>query len=211
MKLIQGTVGICALAAGMFLSGCMSSSRPAPIVYATPGGRSSAIPRPYPAYPSASGVVRPDLAGLALPPFDEFTTPRIARDLPKSECVPYARSRSAIQIWGDAVTWWSQAEGRYHRSNTPASGSILVLKGYEDNTRGHVSVVKTILSPRMIRVDHANWLGQGETTLDVPVLDVSADNDWSEVRIWHVPGMHWGGRIYEAEGFIHPLALNLIG
>jgi hypothetical protein len=206
----QRTIGILAVIAGLVLpSACMSASAPAPIVYASRGP--SAII--YATTPGRPPIMAPAAAsdGLPVPPFDQFTTPRIARDLPTSECVPYARSRSAVQIWGDAVTWWSQSDGRYPRSGTPAAGSVLVLKGYQDNGRGHVSVVKNVLSPRLIRVDHANWLGKGETTLDVPVLDVSAENDWSQVRIWHVPGMHWGGRIYEAEGFIHPIALNLIG
>jgi hypothetical protein len=201
----QWTIGFLALIAGLvFLSACASRAAPAPIVYANRGSSQliySATPRPPLALPD----------GLGAPPFDQFTTPRIAHDLPTSECVPFARSLSGIQIWGDAVTWWNQAEGRYPRSHTPASGSVLVLKGYQDAQRGHVAVVKTVLSPRMIRVDQANWLSGGEVTIDVPVIDVSVENDWSEVRVWHVPGMHWGGRIYESEGFIHPVALNLIG
>lgn len=195
----QRTNGIVAVGAGLVCLAACASTAPAPIAYATGG---------YTA-PSRSPLAMP--GGLAMPPFDQFTTPRIAHDLPTSECVPFARSRSGIQIWGDAVTWWSQAEGRYARSRTPAAGSVLVLNGYLDDKRGHISVVKAVLSPRMIRVDHANWLSSGEVTVDVPVIDVSAANDWSEVRVWHVPGMHWGGRVYSAEGFIHPVALNLIG
>ncbi len=84
----------------------------------------------------------------------------------------------------------------------------MVMKGYSDATRGHVSVVSAIVSDRLIRVDHANWLSGGETSLNVPVLDVSANNDWSEVRVWHVPGAHWGGRVYNTQGFIHPFRLN---
>ena len=29
------------------------------------------------------------------------------------QCVPFARAASGIQIYGDAWTWWDQAEGRY--------------------------------------------------------------------------------------------------
>ena len=29
------------------------------------------------------------------------------------QCVPYARDVSGIQIYGDAHTWWDQAQGRY--------------------------------------------------------------------------------------------------
>lgn len=81
------------------------------------------------------------------------------------------------------------------------------MRGYHDDSRGHVAVVQQILSTRMIRVDHANWLNHGEVSLGVPVLDVSPNNDWSEVRVWNVPEHHWGGRVYLAEGFIHPFLL----
>ena len=33
------------------------------------------------------------------------------------ECVPFARAASGIQIWGDAWTWWSQAETKYQRGH----------------------------------------------------------------------------------------------
>ena len=124
------------------------------------------------------------------------------------ECVPYARALSGVQIWGDAVTWWAQAESKYVRSGRPAEGSVLVLRGWNDERRGHVAVVKVILSERMIRVDHANWMHKGEVSINVPVVDVSPANDWSQVRVWHVPGNYWGGRTYEAQGFIHPYRLN---
>src|SRR3546814_5614904 len=29
------------------------------------------------------------------------------------QCVPFARAASGIQIYGDAWTWWGQAEDRY--------------------------------------------------------------------------------------------------
>jgi hypothetical protein len=191
-------IGLIALS----FSGC--SSAPAPIVYANraPGSVAPPVVQPAPSPPAID---------LSTPWFDEFTTPRVAFDQPASQCAPFARSISGIQIWGDAASWWRQADGRYPRSSRPAEGSVLVLRGFQDHTRGHVAVVKALLSSRIIRVDHANWLNGGEVTLDVPVIDVSAGNDWSEVRIWHVPGMHWGGRIYQAEGFIHPFSLNLIG
>jgi surface antigen len=135
-------------------------------------------------------------------------TPFILTDQPHSECVPYARKVSGVQIWGDAVTWWAQADGKYVRSTRPAEGSVLVLRGWNDDRRGHVSYVKEIINERMIRVDHANWMRGGEVSINVPVADVSPDNDWSQVRVWHVPGGYWGGRTYQVQGFIHPYALN---
>ncbi|MBN9555739.1 MAG: CHAP domain-containing protein, partial [Alphaproteobacteria bacterium] len=65
-------------------------------------------------------------------------------------------------------------------------------------------VVRTQVSPREIRVDHANWLGDGAIYLDDPVADVSADNDWSQVRVWNVKTGGWGTRTYAVQGFIGP-------
>ena len=128
--------------------------------------------------------------------------------LARLQCVPFARRASGIQIYGNANTWWRQAEGRYPRSRSPAPGSVLVMRGYRTANRGHVAVVSEIVSAREIRVDQANWLNGGEVSVGVPVIDVSPDNDWSEVRVWHIPGGHWGGRVYRAEGFIHAFTLN---
>jgi hypothetical protein len=120
------------------------------------------------------------------------------------QCVPYARALSGILIQGDAHTWWSQAEGRYPRGHAPAAGAVFVLRGYSDPTRGHVAVVTAVVSAREIRVDQANWLNQGEISVRVPVYDVSPGNDWSEVKVWHIPTNAWGARTYAAEGFIYP-------
>lgn len=156
--------------------------------------------------PRAPSAATPlDLTSI---PFDATTTPVIISDQPHSECVPYARLMSGIEIWGDAVTWWSQAATRYLRSSRPAPGSVLVLRGYNDLSRGHVSYVREVVSSRLLRIDHANWLKGGEISMNVPVIDVSPNNDWSQVRVWHIPGGYWGGRAYQAEGFIHPYRLN---
>ncbi len=142
------------------------------------------------------------------PPRGVDTPPRVVDFDARLQCVPFARRASGIEIYGNANTWWSQAAGRYPRSAAPAPGAVFVMRGYNDPGRGHVAVVTAIESSRVIRVDHANWLNGGEVSVAVPVLDVSPANDWSEVRVWHIPGGHWGGRIYQAEGFIHPFALQ---
>ena len=56
--------------------------------------------------------------------------------------------------------------------------------------------------PREIRVDHANWLDDGSIYLNDPVEDVSADNDWSQVRVCNIKTGGWGGKIYPVQGFI---------
>lgn len=155
----------------------------------TPAGRYTSVRPVQPAFPA------PEYRGEPL-----METP--ASPL---QCVPFARGASGIEIYGDAHTWWHQAEGRYPRSNLPAAGSVLVLRGYQTDLRGHVAVVTEVVGPRQILIDQANWMNGGEITRRVPVLDVSPNNDWSEVRVWWIPTRSWGGRVYDVQGFIHPL------
>jgi surface antigen len=131
---------------------------------------------------------------------------RVTNSRARLQCVPFARRESGVEIYGNANTWWRQAAGRYETAEEPSEGAVMVLQGYATANRGHVAVVKEVVSPRLIIVDHANWLNGGEITRDVPIMDVSEAGDWSEVRVWHVPGRHWGGRTYEVQGFI----LNLL-
>jgi CHAP domain len=128
--------------------------------------------------------------------------PRVVHAQAPLQCVPYARWKSGVTIWGDAWHWWEKASGKFGRSSEPERGSVLVLKGFEENGRGHVAVVRKIINSREIVVDHANWLNGGEINLDSPVMDVSDDNDWSRVRVWYTPGDHYGGRVYDVQGFI---------
>ena len=120
------------------------------------------------------------------------------------QCVPYARDHSAVKLYGDAWTWWDQAAGKFPREASPQSGAVMVLTNYAGPERGHVAVVRALVSPREIRVDHANWLGDGAIYLDDPVWDVSADNDWSAVKVWNVQTGSWGLKIYPVQGFIGP-------
>ena len=120
------------------------------------------------------------------------------------ECVPYARRRSGVALYGDAGTWWDKAEGRYVKRQTPELGAVIVLTGYAGPGRGHVGVVSAMVSAREIRLDHANWLGDGAIYIDDPVADVSPENDWSEVRVWNPRTAAWGRKTYLVEGFIGP-------
>ncbi len=120
------------------------------------------------------------------------------------QCVPYARDQSGVQIYGDAYTWWAKAEGRFARSTAPSQGSVMVLYNYAGPARAHVAVVKRIVNPREIRIDHANWLDDGAIYTDDPVRDVSADNDWTQVRVFNIRNQAWGGRVYQVQGFIGP-------
>ncbi len=161
-----------------------------------------------PAPISSGGWAPPARERAAPPPYDPSQPPRVVDYSAGLQCVPFAREASGISIYGDANTWWRQAAGRYPRSQMPAAGSVLVVRGYNGPGRGHVAVVRRVDSERVIIIDHANWLNGGEISVGVPVLDVSPANDWSQIRVWHIPGGHWGGRVYGVEGFIHPFALH---
>ena len=136
------------------------------------------------------------------------TPPRVLEGTARIQCAPFARRASGIEIYGNAGAWWRQAADRYPRSSSPAPGSVLVMRGYRNPNRGHVAVVAEVVSERLIKVDQANWLNGGEISVGVPVMDVSPNNDWSAVRVWHIPSAQWGARTYGAFGFIHAFALG---
>jgi hypothetical protein len=140
------------------------------------------------------------------PDSEYIPTAYIADARSRIQCVPFARDESGVEIYGNANTWWQQAKGRFERVEAPLEQAVMVLRGYATDNRGHVAVVREIVSERMIIVDHANWLNGGEITRNVPVRDVSPNNDWSQVQVWHVPGQQWGARTYRVQGFI----LNLV-
>ena len=122
------------------------------------------------------------------------------------ECVPFARAASGIQIFGDAWTWWGQAQGRYRRGDAPETGSVLVLARTARLPR-HVAVVSRIVDARVIMVTHANWSRvdgeRGHVEQDVTITDVSAANDWSAVKVWYRDQRGLGTTIYPAYGFIY--------
>ncbi|ONG52931.1 CHAP domain-containing protein [Pseudoroseomonas deserti] len=121
-------------------------------------------------------------------------------------CVPYARARSGIDLRGDAWGWWDAAAGNYERGHAPRRGSVLVLTRSGRMRDGHLAVVSRIVSPREIRVDHANWASgslKGRIMRDQPVMDVSPRNDWSLVKVWYPPVGDYGVTSYPAAGFVH--------
>ena len=66
--------------------------------------------------------------------------PSFVRSEGRTECVPYARQVSGIQIYGDAHTWWAAAEGEYRRGNKPSVGAVMVFSKSSSLTRGHVAI-----------------------------------------------------------------------
>jgi hypothetical protein len=120
------------------------------------------------------------------------------------QCVPYAREHSSVALHGDAYTWWEKAAGLYRRSASPEEGAVIVIAGYAGSHRAHVAVVRRLVTPREIRVDHANWLNDGAIYVNDPVVDVSPDNDWSQVKVWNIRSGSWGTKTYAVRGFIGP-------
>jgi hypothetical protein len=138
------------------------------------------------------------------PKIPDLPNPRVAERHARLQCVPYARRETGIDIHGNANLWWQRAAGRFERSHVPARGTVMAFKGSASNPRGHVAVVREIRGPRELTVDHANWLGGGEISVETPVIDVSQNNDWSKVRVYFVPSGQWGARVFPVAGFIYP-------
>jgi hypothetical protein len=120
------------------------------------------------------------------------------------QCVPYVRAHSSVDIHGDAYTWWEKASGVYERSPSPVEGAVMVMVGYAGKHRAHVAIVRRLVTPREIRIDHANWLNDGAIYVNDPVIDVSPDNDWSQVKVWNIRSGTWGTKTYALRGFIGP-------
>jgi surface antigen len=119
------------------------------------------------------------------------------------QCVPYARQLSGIQIYGDAHTWWKKAEGRYARGHTPRVGAVMAVRPHGNSHLGHVAAVSKIIDSRTILLSHANWSYPGKIERNVTALDVSPENDWSEVRIWYAPSNNLGASHWPVAGFIY--------
>ncbi len=123
------------------------------------------------------------------------------------QCVPFARAASGIQIFGDAWTWWDQAEGRYQRGDTPRVGSVIAFAKQSRLPLGHVAVVSRIVDGRVLMLTHANWSRQngerGHAEQDVTLTDVSRDNDWSQVMVWYRDRDGLGSTAYPVYGFIY--------
>src|ERR1700755_1351351 len=98
---------------------------------------------------------------------------------------------------GDARQWWARATSNlYNRVSHPVEEAVMVFSGSKRLKRGHVAVVTSIVGPREIIVDPANWQNKGEIDHATPVLDVSRSNDWSQVRVWDIPSNGFGSRVY---------------
>ena len=133
-----------------------------------------------------------------------FAAPSVKADEPYWQCVTFARMFSGIQIFGDAHTWWSQAQDRFETGRRPQTGAVLTFRPVGRMSRGHVAVVSEVLTDRVIRITHANWGGsRGKVEENVTVVDVSDEGDWSAVKVWYNPINDLGTTVYPTYGFIY--------
>lgn len=119
------------------------------------------------------------------------------------QCAPFARMVSGIELYGNAGTWWGQAEGKFARGASPKIGSVMVMKPHAKMRVGHVAMVSGIVSDREITVTHANWSRRGGVERDVRVVDVSEAGDWSRVKVWYAGNGDLGTTSYPTYGFIY--------
>jgi len=124
------------------------------------------------------------------------------------ECVPYARQVSGIRIFGDAHTWWDQAEGHYARGHAPRVGAVMAFEPHRNMVLGHVAAVSRVVDARTVLIRHANWSQlngrRGQIEDDVRAVDVSPANDWSQVRVWYGTTNSLGTTAWPVHGFIYP-------
>jgi CHAP domain len=177
----------------------VASSHP---VATTPSARAGATLFLLAAIAAACSTVAPPVGPYPVgrsQPYPEQGGPRFV-SAPPTQCVPYARALSRIDIRGDANTWWRQAADLgYRQSRRPEPGAVMVM---QSRGLGHVAVVTRVISDRVVLVDHANWHGRGEVAVGVPVRDLSPDNSWSQVNVWWLDTNQWGAKSYYVEGFI---------
>ena len=136
----------------------------------------------------SSAGINPDLKALAI-----REVRKLQANGQRVWCVPFAR--------GNANTWWGKAEGSYARGKKPVSGAVMAFTATSSNPMGHIAVVSEVVTPREIRVDHANWK-RDKISLRMSVIDVSDANDWSKVRLESQEDSY--GRVYPVTGFIYP-------
>lgn len=126
---------------------------------------------------------------------------------PHFNCVQYVQLTTKVGLHGNAWEWWENAEGMFPRGEMPKPGAIMVFSKTGNLPYGHVAVVRQVQNNRTILIDHANWSPvrgrRGQVEKGVRVIDVSAANDWSEVRVWYGPTKDIGSTVYPLNGFIY--------
>ena len=133
---------------------------------------------------------------------------RAARELPPYlQCVPYARERSGVQIYGDARTWWDQADGPLQARQPPTRRRGDGVSPARQHAPRPCRRGRRVIDSRTVLLDHANWSPidgrRGQIERGVKAVDVSPANDWSEVRVWYAPLQDLGTTAWPVAGFIY--------
>lgn len=127
-------------------------------------------------------------------------------------CVQFVQRSSAVNLHGDAWQWWEHANGEYGRGSAPAPGAVMVFSKTKILPHGHVAVVHSVHDSRTILINHANWSPfnghRGQVEQAVKVIDVSKNNDWSQVRVWYHPTGDIGQTVYSIKGFVYPKPIH---
>jgi hypothetical protein len=128
------------------------------------------------------------------------------------DCVAYARAETGFVLVGDAWRWWDLAASTYARGHWPVPGAVIVFARTRAMRYGHVAVVRALRGPREILIDQANWQTgkqRGKIEVAVSAIDVSLNNDWSDVRVeWQRTRSY--GRVNPVLGFIYPDKIYLL-
>jgi surface antigen len=119
------------------------------------------------------------------------------------QCAPYARKVSGVELYGNAHTWWGQAQGKYARGSQPVVGAVMAFAPTQRMRLGHVAMVSRIITDREVLLTHANWSRRGGVEANVRAIDVSPAGDWSEVKVWYAPNGGLGTSSYPVRGFIY--------
>lgn len=119
------------------------------------------------------------------------------------QCVPYARMISGVNLYGNALTWWKQAVGKYTRGAAPKVGAVMSFAATTRMRLGHVATVAKVVSAREVILNHANWSRRGGVEKGVRAVDVSAAGDWSRVKVWFASVGGLGTSSYPVNGFIY--------
>jgi len=154
--------------------------------------------------PSPPPAAAPPPALAAVPPAEPGAAPGryvggpVARNARPSRAPSPASSCAAPPPTGG-----SRRPGATDRSSRPAVGAGLAFRRTSRLADGHAAVVTHVIDARTILVSQANWVAN-RVTENMPVMDVSAANDWSAVRVWWPPAGQMGTRPYPTWGFILP-------
>jgi len=123
-------------------------------------------------------------------------------------CVQFVKKASAVSLHGNAYQWWDSADGTYARGNQPQSGAVMVFSKSRHLPFGHVALVQKLIDDHTVLIDHANWSRiaghKGHVERSVRVVDVSRNNDWSQVRVWYAGLADVGNTVYNLRGFVYP-------